>query len=112
MQLPQYNGTLCSAGAVAERRLTWEVVRGLIGELCSLHLIDSSLDDLSTNSVKKCAYQLAHVCIDFLMLENRVATDRVFRLPGNMTVVKRYLEFVDNGQVSLSSICTGMPDIE
>ena len=84
----------------------------LIGELCSLHLIDSSLDDLSTNSVKKCAYQLAHICIDFLMLENRVASDRVFRLPGNMAVVKRYLEFVDNGQVSLSYICTHMLDVE
>lgn len=59
--------------------------------------------------MKKCAYQLAHICIDFLMLENRAATDRVFRLPGNMTVVKRYLEFVDNGQVSSSSIHTGLP---
>lgn len=68
---------------------------------CSLLTADSSLDDLSTNAVKKSAYQLAHACIDYLMLENRAATDRVFRLPGNMAVVKRYLEIVDNGQVSV-----------
>ena len=103
---PQRNGTLCSAGVVGGRHLAWEVIHGLVVSSVPSHLADSSLDDLSTNAVKKCSYQLAHTCIDFLMLENRVATDRVFRLPGNMAVVKRYLEFVDNGQVSLSCVHT------
>ena len=50
--------------------------------------------------MKRAAYQLGHDCIQFLMAENRVATDRVFRQPGNMAMVKKYLETVDDGRVS------------
>ena len=58
------------------------------------------MDDLSTNIVKRSSYEVAHICIDFLYTEEHCATDRIFRHPGNMAVVKKYLETIDNGQVN------------
>jgi hypothetical protein len=70
----------------------------------------SSRDDLSVDAVKRAAYQLGHNCIDYLMVDGRVVTDRLFRQPGNMAMVKKYLEVVDDGRLpsihDLSSVHT------
>ena len=57
-------------------------------------------DHLSTSP----AYLVAMECISFLMKDGHSETDKIFRIPGNVGKLKKYLDVIDSYKVCYKQV--------
>lgn len=67
---------------------------------CLKNLFYCCIAEINDHLANSPAYLVAMECITFLLKEG-LETDKIFRIPGNVGKLKKYLEVVDSYKVSV-----------
>lgn len=66
-------------------------------------LLYCSIAEINDHLANSPAYMVAMECITYLLKEG-LETDKIFRIPGNVGKLKKYLEVIDSYKVSALTV--------